>query len=70
MASQLPRLSKTRFQAGPQCPKQLWLRCYRPELADPISEAQQAVFDQGHRVGDLARRLSATCVSVCSTCTA
>lgn len=56
MASRLPGLSKTRFQAGLQCPKQLWLRCYRPELADSVSEAQQAIFDQGHRVGDLARR--------------
>lgn len=51
-----PGLSKSRFQAGLQCPKQLWLRCYRPDLADPLSEAQKAIFDQGHAVGELARR--------------
>ena len=56
MSSRLPGLSKTRFQAGLQCTKQLWLRCYHPELADAVTEAQQAIFDQGHAVGELARR--------------
>lgn len=50
-----PRLSKSRYQAGLQCPKRLWLECYQRELADPIDEAKQAIFDQGHRVGELAR---------------
>jgi Domain of unknown function(DUF2779). len=50
-----PRLSKSRYQAGLQCPKRLWLECYQRELADPIDEATQAIFDQGHRVGELAR---------------
>lgn len=54
--TRLPRLSKSRFQAGLQCPKNLWLTCHMPELADPASEAQQAVFDQGHAVGALARQ--------------
>lgn len=52
---QVPRLSKSKFQAGLQCPKRLWLACHRPELADPVGEAKQAVFDLGHRVGELAR---------------
>ena len=52
-----PRLSKSRFQAGLQCPKYLWLLCNAPHLADPVGETQQAVFDQGHTVGALARRL-------------
>ncbi len=52
----VPRLSKSRFQAGLQCPKRLWLECHHPEFADPISEAKQAVFDIGHQVGELARR--------------
>ena len=51
----IPRLSKSRFQTGLQCPKALWLQCYRPELAGAVSEAQQAIFDNGHRVGELAR---------------
>ena len=50
-----PRLSKSRYQSGLQCPKRLWLECYRRELADAIDEAKQAIFDQGHRVGELAR---------------
>ncbi len=52
-----PRLSKSRFQAGLQCSKYLWLLCNAPQLADPVGEAQQAIFDQGHAVGALARRL-------------
>jgi len=50
-----PRLSKSRYQYGLQCQKRLWLECYRRELADSIDEAKQAIFDQGHRVGELAR---------------
>ncbi|MBN1629656.1 MAG: DUF2779 domain-containing protein [Thermoleophilia bacterium] len=53
--ARVPRLSKSRFQAGLQCPKRLWLACHHPELADPVGEAKQAVFDLGHRVGELAR---------------
>ena len=50
------RLSKSRFCQGLQCPKQLWWRVHEPgapELA--VSPALQAVFDRGHRVGELAR---------------
>ena len=57
MATWTPRLSKSRFQAGLQCPKYLWLLCRAPKLADPVSEAKQAIFDQGHAVGELARQL-------------
>ncbi len=57
MATWTPRLSKSRFQAGLQCPKYLWLQCRASQLADPVTEAQQAIFDQGHAVGALARDL-------------
>ncbi len=50
-----PRLSKTRFLSGLRCPKSLWLDCHEPGLADPVDEASQALFDQGHLVGALAR---------------
>lgn len=50
-------LSKSRFQKGLQCPKALWLLVHRPELAEPPSEAQQYVFEQGTEVGLLAREL-------------
>ena len=55
VAAKVPRLSKSRFQAGLQCAKYLWLLCHMPELADPTTESLQAVFDQGHTVGALAR---------------
>lgn len=53
--TRVPRLSKTRFQAGLRCSKYLWLLCHAFNLADDVGEAQQAVLDQGHAVGALAR---------------
>ena len=50
-------LSKSRFIAGLQCGLRLWHECYNPGLASEISAAQQAVFDVGHEVGELATRL-------------
>ncbi len=49
------QLSKTRFGAGLQCHKRLFLECYSPKLADPIDPGQQAIFDSGTAVGELAR---------------
>jgi len=54
---QLPPLSKSRFLAGLQCPKRLYLDCYYPELADLVDRAQQVVFDTGNEIGELARDL-------------
>lgn len=51
-----PQLSKTRFAAGLQCLKRLYLECYSPELADPVGLGQQALFDSGTSVGELARQ--------------
>ena len=52
----LPQLSKSRFVAGLQCLKRLYLDCYHRELADPVEAGQQAVFDTGTTVGELARQ--------------
>ena len=49
-------LSKSRFLAGLQCLKRLYLDCHHRELADPVSSSQQSIFDAGHTVGELARR--------------
>ncbi|MBX9612268.1 MAG: DUF2779 domain-containing protein [Burkholderiales bacterium] len=49
-------LSKSKLLAFRQCPKRLWLEVHRPELNKP-SESVQGHFDEGHRVGDIARRL-------------
>ncbi len=56
-SKKIPILSKTRYQAGLQCPLRLWHTCYNPELAAEISPVQQAIFDMGHRVGELATRV-------------
>ena len=50
-----PQLSKSRFMAGLQCLKRLYLEGYDRNLADPIDERPQAIFDTGTGVGELAR---------------
>ncbi|HOJ19768.1 MAG TPA: DUF2779 domain-containing protein [Ignavibacteriaceae bacterium] len=50
-------LSKSTFIRGLQCEKNLFLYKYHPELADEISDAQQAIFDRGTNVGLLAQQL-------------
>lgn len=53
-----PRLSKSRLVQALQCDRRLWLAVNRPELV-VIDPATQAIFDSGHRVGEIARELSA-----------
>ena len=52
---QTPFLSKSRFMAGLQCHKRLYLELFQPEIADPVSDSKQALFDSGTEVGALAR---------------
>jgi len=50
------KLSKSRFTYGLQCHRQLWWRVHEPDAPELVeSAAQQALFDQGHEVGALAR---------------
>ena len=51
-----PQLSKSRYLNGLQCLKRLYLQTYQSELADPVSIGQQAIFDSGTTVGELARQ--------------
>jgi predicted RecB family nuclease len=60
----IPMLSKSRFLAGLQCHLRLWFQCYARDLAAEVSPAQQAVFDSGHEVGELATRLYPDGVSI------
>ncbi|MFH0897115.1 MAG: DUF2779 domain-containing protein, partial [Candidatus Bathyarchaeota archaeon] len=53
----LPTLSKSRFMAGVQCHKRLFLECYNNDLADPVDAGRQAILDSGTDVGILARSL-------------
>ncbi len=50
-------LSKSTYLRGTQCTKSLYLNKHHPELKDPISDAQQAIFDKGHLIGQYAREL-------------
>ncbi|MBP6334454.1 MAG: DUF2779 domain-containing protein [Bacteroidia bacterium] len=50
-------LSKSTFLYGCQCPKRLYFYKFRKDLIGEISVAQQAVFDRGTSVGQLARDL-------------
>jgi hypothetical protein len=52
-----PTLSKSTFLRGKQCLKSLYLNWHHPELKDPVSSMQQAIFSQGHEVGKLAQQL-------------
>lgn len=51
------KLSKTRFAAGCQCLRRLYWQVHEPELAAPPDAAAEAIIQQGHEVGLLARTL-------------
>ena len=51
------RISKSRFVAGCQCLKRLYLQVHQPELAAEPDGATEAIMQQGHDVGMLARKL-------------
>jgi hypothetical protein len=48
-------LSKSKIIAHRQCPKRLWLQINRPELIQ-VSTATQVRFDEGNKVGEIARQ--------------
>jgi hypothetical protein len=50
-------LSKSSYLSGKQCHKRLYLERKQRELLPEITAAQQHIFDQGHRVGELALQL-------------
>jgi predicted RecB family nuclease len=51
------KLSKSKFVAGCQCSKRLYLQVHEPELAAEADRASEAIIEQGREVGMLARRL-------------
>ncbi|KAB2879817.1 DUF2779 domain-containing protein [bacterium] len=52
-----PFLSKSKYLNGLQCPKLLW-HYYNAKEEIPKTDAEtQAIFDQGHEVGELAKKL-------------
>jgi predicted RecB family nuclease len=59
------RMSKSKFCAGVQCMKRLYLQVHQPELAAEPDAAAGAIIEQGHEVGLLARQLFPGGVEVC-----
>ncbi|MEE8126705.1 MAG: DUF2779 domain-containing protein [Nitrospirales bacterium] len=55
-ASPTHRLSKSRFLAGLQCHKRLYLEIHSPELATPPPPDRRAIMDMGTDVGVVARQ--------------
>ena len=51
------RLSKSKFLAGCQCLKRLYLQVHEPELAAEPDAAADAIIEQGREVGLLAHQM-------------
>ena len=52
-----PFVSKSKFLNGQQCPKLLWYQYNAKDRVPLPDAATQAIFDQGHEVGALAKSL-------------
>src|ERR1035441_1175242 len=53
----MPFISKSKFLWGLQCQKLLWHAYNAKNLIPKPDDSQQAIFDQGHEVGALAKLL-------------
>jgi predicted RecB family nuclease len=58
-------ISKTKYCAGVQCLKRLYLLVHSPELAAQPDDSAEAIIEQGREVGMLARKLFPGGVEVC-----
>ena len=56
-------LSKSKYCAFVQCPRNLWLKTYKPELATPDTSIE-ARMEAGNEIGDLAMQLFGDFVEV------
>jgi len=52
-----PLLSKSKYLAGLQCPKYLWKQVHEPQLVPEVDALTQYTFDQGHLIGECAKKL-------------
>jgi hypothetical protein len=57
MKAYTPFLSKSKYLSGLQCHKLLWFQYNAKDQIPAIDAQTQAIFDQGHEVGDLAKKL-------------
>ena len=56
-SAERPYISKSKFLWGSQCKKLLWDAYNAKDQIPEPEAAQQAIFDQGHEVGALAKSL-------------
>jgi len=52
-----PFLSKSKYLTGLQCPKYLWMQIHESERIPEPDAVTQYIFDQGHVVGEYAKKL-------------
>jgi hypothetical protein len=52
-----PLLSKSKYLAGLQCHRYLWIQVHEPARIPEADAITQYVFDQGHLVGEYAKKL-------------
>ncbi|ABW66051.1 DUF2779 domain-containing protein [Desulfosudis oleivorans] len=64
MHNHTPRISKSQYLRGLQCPKSLWYYRHRPDLAPETPPGRQALFDAGHEVGVLAQQYFKTGIEI------
>ncbi len=50
-------LSKSKYMTGLQCPRLIWIKFHEPEKIPEPDPCTQYIFDQGHLVGELAKKL-------------
>ena len=50
-------LSKTKYMTGLQCPRLIWIEIHEKEKIPETDPITQYIFDQGHQVGELAKKL-------------
>jgi len=50
-------LSKTKYMNGLQCPRYIWIQFHESERIPETDTVTQYIFDQGHEVGYLAKKL-------------
>ncbi len=50
-------LSKSKYMTGLQCPRLIWIQFHEPAKIPEVDPSTQYIFDQGHLVGELAKKL-------------
>ncbi len=50
-------LTKSKYLTGLQCPRLIWIQIHEPEKIPATDAVTQHIFDQGHLVGELAKKL-------------